>query len=553
MARFLRFAVDQVLQGKAGDLKEYLIGVEVFDRADTYDPRVDPIVRVEARRLRAKLKSYYEHAGERDEILIDFATGTYAPEIRLRENPREVPDPPASTMAVLPFANLSGSADNDYFSDGLTEELIHALTKFSGMRVLAWNSAARLRGIEQDVHEIRRQLHVANVLTGSVRIAGSSLRVRAQLIDTATGIYLWSETFDRQMQDVFAIQEEIARAIVRTLRVQLATGAKIGIGARTPTSVSAYDLSLKGRYHLHRRTPGELAQALQYFEAAADADPASALAYAGIADALCLHVDYGLLHPADGIPKVRAAATRAIEIDPGLAEAYPSLAVIRAHWDREWADAECLYRKAILLNPGYATAHHWLATDYLAVVGRLDEARHEIDIALQLDPLSSIIHEGRASLSTYERSYDEAIRAYRELVEFDPSFYKAYTGMGRAHALQGNYREALALLEKGRSLAGDVPNILGALGQVLAFAGDFERARQILAQLTAKSIEFYVPSTCFALIHLGLADVDRALDWLEKGCEQRELPMATLKIHPIYDPLRSEPRFQAILQRMRFP
>ena len=553
MVRFLRLAVERTLEGKADELKEYLIGVEVFDRPSSYDPRVDPIVRVEARRLRSKLKAYYAGDGNNDPVRIEFRTGSYAPQIRMLGDGSAASRPDIHTIAVLPFANLSASAENDYFSDGLTEELIHALTRLRGMRVVAWNSAARLRGVDQDMQEVRRQLQVANVLTGSVRIAGPSLRVRAQLIDIATGVYLWSETFDRPMQDVFAIQEEIARNIVRTLRLQLSSGAEAALLARPHTSVSSYDYYLKGRYHLHRRTPDDLARGLQYFEAAVAVDPDSALAHAGLADAYVLLVDYGLLHPTKGVPKVRAAATRAIELDPTLADAYPSLAVIRAQWDREWQDAEDLYRKAIGLNPGCATAHHWLATDFLAVVGRLDEGELELEIALQLDPLSSIIHEGRASFSIWRRQYDEAVRRYCEIREFDPTFYKAYTGLGRVYALQGKYTDALAMLEKGRALAGDVPNILGAMGEIFALSGDTASARRILAELTARALDSYVPSTCFARVHSGLGEVERALDWLEKGCEQRELPMAMLKVHPVYDPLRDEPRFQAVVERMRFP
>ena len=553
MVRFLRLAVERTLEGKADELKEYLIGVEVFDRPSSYDPRVDPIVRVEARRLRSKLKAYYAGDGNNDPVRIEFRTGSYAPQIRMLGDGSVASRPDIHTIAVLPFANLSASAENDYFSDGLTEELIHALTRLRGMRVVAWNSAARLRGVEQDIQEVRRQLQVANVLTGSVRIAGPSLRVRAQLIDIATGVYLWSETFDRPMQDVFAIQEEIARNIVRTLRLQLSSGAEAALLARPHTSVSSYDYYLKGRYHLHRRTPDDLARGLQYFEAAVAVDPDSALAHAGLADAYVLLVDYGLLHPTKGVPKVRAAATRAIELDPTLADAYPSLAVIRAQWDREWQDAEDLYRKAIGLNPGCATAHHWLATDFLAVVGRLDEGELELEIALQLDPLSSIIHEGRASFSIWRRQYDEAVRRYCEIREFDPTFYKAYTGLGRVYALQGKYTDALAMLEKGRALAGDVPNILGAMGEIFALSGDTASARRILAELTARALDSYVPSTCFARVHSGLGEVERALDWLEKGCEQRELPMAMLKVHPVYDPLRDEPRFQEVVERMRFP
>jgi serine/threonine-protein kinase len=317
--------------------------------------------------------------------------------------------------------------------------------------------------------------------------------------------------------------------------------------------VSSYDYYLKGRYHLHRRTAHDMALSVRCFEAAVAADEGSALAYSGMADAYCLQVDYGLLHPAEGVPKVKAAASRAIELDSSLAEAYPSLAVIRAHWDRDWVDAERLYRQAIALNPGYATAHHWLATDHLSPVGRLTEARSEIAIALELDPLSSIIHEGRASFSTLERRYDEAIQAYRQLAELDPTFYKAYTGMGRAQAQMGNYGEALALLQKGRTLGGDVPHILAAMGQIFAVSGDTDSARGVLAQLTARSLGGHVSSTCFALVHMGLGETEQALDWLEKGCAQHELPMAMVKVHPVYDPLRSQDRFHAIVRDMRFP
>jgi len=555
MARFLRLAVDRTLEGRAGELKEYLIGVEVFDRKPSYDPRVDPIVRVEARRLRSKLKAYYEGDGRNDPVLFEFGTGGYVPQIKERPespaSPRVNLQPAEGTVAVLPFANLSGSAENDYFSDGLTEELIHALTKVEGMRVVAWNSAARMRGVEEDIREVRRQLQVANALLGSVRISGSSLRVRAQLIDTETGVYLWSETFDRSMQDVFAIQEEIARAIVRTLRVQLAGSAETALAGRGRPSVGSYDYYLKGRYHWHRRTPDDLARAEKYFQAAIEADSESALPYAGLADSYVLLVDYGMMASGEGIPKVKAAATRAIELDPNLAEAYPALAMVHSHFDWEWQEAEAMYRKAIALNPGYATAHHWLGIDLLAMLGRFDEATAEIEIALGLDPLSSILYEGRASIWLLQREYEAAIGVCRGILEFDPTFYKAYTSMGRAYAQMGRYSDALSMLEKGRSLGGDIPNILAAMGQVFGLSGDHAAARGVLAQLEARSVERYVPSTAFAIVHLGLGEKEQALDWLEKSCGQRELPLAALKVHPVYDELRGAPRFEALLKRLR--
>jgi serine/threonine-protein kinase len=549
MGRFLRYAVELTLEGRAGELKEYSLGLEVFDRKSNYDPRVDPIVRVEARRLRSKLKAYYEGDGHDDPVIFEFSTGTYAPQIRMRSQRFDEIRPDANTVAVLPFTNLSPTGGYDYFTDGLTEELIHALTRIRGMRVVAWNSAARMRDVGEDLPEVRRRLRVAYVLTGSARIAGTSLRVRAQLIDTETGVYLWSETFDRQMEDVFQIQEEIARAIVG-IHVKMTGGQESAMAMRNPTGVNSYDYYLKGRYHWHRRTPQDLSRSVSYFEAALDADPNSALAYAGVADAYVLLVDHGAIHPAEGIPKARAAAARAIQIDPNLAEAYPALAVIRSHCEGRWKEAESLYRKAIALNPGYATAHHWLGIDCLALMGRLDEGLAELDIAVQLDPLSSVLHEGRAYFSLLRRDYEDAIRQHREVLEFDPGFYRACTAIGRAYIQLGRYSEALEMLEKGRSLGGDVPHILGAIGQAFALSGDDRAARGVLAKLQLLAAQGYVPSSCFAVVHLGLGENEIALDWLERGCEQHEMTVSVLKVHPVYDCLRSEARFQAILKKL---
>jgi serine/threonine-protein kinase len=557
MGRFLRLAVERSLEGKSDELKEYLLGLEVFDRKSSFDPRMDPIVRVEARRLRSKLKAYYEGDGRGDPVLIEFPPGSYAPVIRPRqESQTPLASPPAApgviTTAVLPFVNLGPDPEHEYFSDGLTEELIHALTKLPGMRVVAWNSAARMRDRQQDIVAIGRQLQVSTVMTGSVRIAGTSLRVRAQLIDTETGVYLWSETFDRRMQDIFAIQEEIALAIVRTLRPQLGAGREAALIGRSRTTIGAYDWYLKGRYLWHRRTPEHLRRSVECFERAIELDAESALAFAGLADAYSLLADYGLMYPTEAVPRAKAAAERAIAIDPGLAEPHCSLAFIRGIYEWDWEDAERLYLRAIALNPGYATAHHWLGVDHYAVLGRLEEGLTEIEIAAQLDPLSGIILEGRAFLLTLQRKYEAAIEQYREILQLDPQFYKGYTSMGRTLGLMGRYAEALAMLQKGREIAGDVPNILSAMAQLHARAGDERRAREMLAELEQLSRTRHVPSTCFAIVQIGLGDHARALDWLEKGCDLRESPLTGLKMHPLYDPLRGEPRFQALLKRLRF-
>jgi tetratricopeptide (TPR) repeat protein len=252
-----------------------------------------------------------------------------------------------------------------------------------------------------------------------------------------------------------------------------------------------------------------------------------------------------------GIPRAKAAAQRAIELDPLLAEAYPSLAVIRSHCDHQWEESEALYRKAIALNPGYATAHLWLGGDCLALLGRLDEALQELDLALELDPLSAITHEVRGFIHLVKRDYEKAIRCYSEILEFDPSSFRAYAAIGRALGLQGKYTDALAMLEKARSMEEGVPSILAAMGQIFGQSGDRTAARGLLARLEARARERHVASTCFAVVHVGLGEKETALDWLERAFEQREMTLPSLGVNPVYESLHGEPRFQELLKRLR--
>jgi TolB-like protein len=553
MSRFLRFTVERALAGQSDQLKEYVLGVEVFDRKGSYDPRVDPIVRVEARRLRSKLKSYYDGEGRADDLIIEFPKGTYAPVFRSRSAAPEPVTPGAisqTAIAVLPFSNLSAEPDTEYFSDGLTEELIHGLTKVGGLMVVAWNSAVRLKGQSYDVREIGRQLNVSTVLVGSVRSSGERLRVMTQLIDTSNGRYLWSETYDRRMPDLFAIQEEISCAIVKTLRIKLLDRPGAPLIRRGAYNLEAYNLYLKGRFHWNKRTVDGLKRGVHYFEQAIAVDPAFALGHAGLADSYSLMADYGLVSPGEMMPAAESAARKALELDPTLAEAHSSLALIRSNYFWQWADAEEHYLRAMELNPGYATAHHWYSVDHLAMLGRMEEAMAEIEIAQQLDPLSPIIREGKGFLFMLSRRYDEAIEEYRQMLELDSFFYKAFTAMGRAYSLKGMYEEAITMLQKGRSLSGDIPNILGCLGQTYALASRPADARRLLDELSELSTRRHVPSSCRALIHLGLGEKDRALDCLELGVQKREMPMAALNVHPAYDDLRGEPRFRELLRKI---
>jgi TolB-like protein/Flp pilus assembly protein TadD len=551
MRRFLTLAVSETLAGRAAALKEYTIAVEAFDRPPSFNPAIDPIVRVEARRLRAKLEKYYRGEGRDDRVVIELPKGSYAPRFRLREAPQPQPEsrPATKTIAVLPFRNLGSSPDSAYFSDGLTWELIHRLTRIGGLCVIAWSSAEQARAAG-DASAAGAMLKARNVLTGSVRQWNAHLRVTAQLIDSDSGVYLWSETYDRRLEDVFAIQDEIAQAIVSKLSVEL--GEERSEPQAPRYNVEAYRIYLHARALWNRRTEPDLRKSIELFERAAALDPEFALAYAGVADAHALLADYAQEPPGAAMPAAKTAALRALAIDPTLGEAHCSLAFISSHFERDWNTAEVHYRRALDLNPGYATTHHWFGVDYLAILGRFKEALAEIDIARQLDPLSQIICEGRGLVLMLEGRYDEAVEHYREMIRRDPSFYKAHTGLGRTLLQMGRYEEALENLERGRRIAGDIAYILGAMGQAYGLSGRTEQAREVLEKLSAMAQRRYVPSTCFALVHAGLGEKTAALGWLQRGVDSRELPVVALYTHPAYDSLRDEPVFEDLLRQLGF-
>ena len=552
LARFLTFTVEQMLEGRGDQLKEFVIGVEVFDKTEKYDPRMDPIVRVEARRLREKLRKYYETEGRQDPVHIEFPTGSYAPVVQTRD--ATTLSGPAgaaveNAIAVLPFSNLSSEQENEYFSDGLTEELINALTKVDGLRVVAWSTAFQLKGKARDIRRIAEQLRVRAVLEGSVRRTCDRLRITAQLVDAVDGHYLWSETYERPLKDIFAIEDEISSAIVGALRIKLTGPAGRSLVTRYTENIQAYHLYFKGRFYWNKRTEEDFYKALGYFEQAIQIDPNHAPAYAGMADCYIMLGEHGSVPAISIMRKARATATRALEIDARLAEAHVSLGTVAALYEWNWPESERHFRRALELNPSYATAHHWYGYDYLAPQGRLNEAIAELERAHHLDPLSLIIMTCLGTLYDMLREYKRACECYGKVFDIDPGFVRAYLSAGRSYLHQDMPREAIASFEKARELTPSSPVPLALLAHAYNVSGARAEADRLRQALDRFARTCCVSSYLMARAYLGF-DQDRTFELLEKALEERDPRLAHINVSPIWDGVRADPRFAALVSRM---
>ena len=456
--------------------------------------------------------------------------------------------PRATSIAVLPFANMSPDGANEYFSDGMTEEIMTALSKVEGLRVAARTSAFAFKGKSESVSEIGRQLRVGTVLEGSVRRAGDRLRVTAQLINVKDGYHLWANAYDRDLRDVFAVQEEIAQAIVGALRVKL-SGEATAMAVRPTADLTAYDLYLKGRHAVNQRTGASLLQAMDYFEQAIARDPRFAQAYAGLADAYVLLPVYSATNPSETWPKGRAAAERALALDSTLAEAHTTLAYGNFLFDWDWRAAEQGFRRAIALNPAYATAHHWYG-DYLGGRGNLEGYLQELRRAQALDPLSRQIgtEVGRALYAL--RRNDEAVAQLQQVLRADPEFASAHVTLGRVYIQQGRLAEAIGEFQKGVELRGRRASDVAELAYAYAVAGKRSEAQRLLAELEGRSRREYVPTLPFAIVYMGLGEDGRAFDWLERGVAEHNPDLAESIFYPRFDPLRSHPRYAPLLQAL---
>lgn len=553
LSRFLRFAVQTAARGQTAQLKEYAVALAVFDKRDSFDPRYDPIVRVEAGRLRTRLKHYYATEGQQDPLLIELPKGSYVPRFATQKADAPETDHPSyslNSIAVLPFSDHSPHRDQEYFCDGMTEELINALTKLRGLQVSAWTSALRLRGKTDDILKISQQLKVGAVVAGSVRKAGDRLRITVQLIGTADGCYLWSEIYDRELKDVFLIQEEISQAIVTKLKVQIAGGQSKHLIRRYTENFEAYNLYLKGRYHWNQRSERSLKKGIDYFEQAIALDPQYALAYSGLADSYSLLGNYGVLPAKNVKAKAMTAALKAVEIDPTLAEAHTALGHVKATYCWDWPGAREEYRTAISLNSAYATVHHWHAITYLAPLGMLDAALAEMKKAEELDPVSVSIKRDLAVIYYYSRRYEEAAEHCQGAIELDRNFHGSYWALGLAYEGLSLYAESVAAFQKGLALAPDTPRLLGSLGHAYAAWGKHAEAYEVLDRLNRLSAVNYVSPFDFALVHAGLGDTDSFFECLEAAYKSRSYELVSTRVDPKFDSIRSDPRFSKLLRRL---
>jgi TolB-like protein/DNA-binding SARP family transcriptional activator/Tfp pilus assembly protein PilF len=473
---------------------------------------------------------------------------------------RQEPAPPASlpggaTIAVLPFADVSPARDNEYFSDGLTEEIMNALARVEGVQVAARTSAFQFKGRNPDVREVGRQLSVRSVLEGSVRKSDDRLKITVRLVDVASGYDLWSETYERRLDDVFEVQDEIARSVVGALRVRLVGGADRTLVQGSTDDAEAYNLYLRGRYHWHQRTREGFGLAISHFQQAAERDPDYALAHSGIADVYSLLASevYGVLPPREAMPRAKAAAQRALELDPELAEAHATLANINMIYDWDWAAAEAGFRRAMALNPAYTPGRHWYSL-LLVASGRPEEGLAETRRARELDPLSLVMSTGLARILYFTREHDRAIAEYRRALEMDSTFVTAHLGVGLAYLQKGEPERALAAFRTAERLTGPQPVVIALIGHAHGMAGREAEARRLLAELQARAGSGqYVPPEYLALVHVGLGERSQALDWLERAHENRSATLAYLGVEPLLDPLRGEPRFRAVLARIGLP
>ena len=458
-----------------------------------------------------------------------------------------------NSLAVLPLVNASGNPEAEYLSDGITESLINSLSRLPGLRVMSFNSVLRYKGRGADAREVGRTLGVEAVLTGRVAQRGDGLVVSVELVDVRDNSHVWGERYDRRLSDLLAVQGEISREVLEKLRPRLTGEQERRATRRYTENAEAYKLYLKGRFYWNKRTFDGLKKGVEHFQRALELDPNYALAYSGLADSY-YNLSFVGMVPADGArPEVLEAARRAVELDPNLPEARTSLAAAKERFEWDWVGAEREYKRALELNPEYATAHHRYGMFLAGVQGRYDEALAELKRALELDPASLIINADLGHVYYLMRRYDLAIDQLLKTIELDPNFPRSHFYLANCYTQTGRYDEAVGEMQKAAELLGS-DSFKGQLGYVYAVAGRRDEALRILAELKEAARGRYVPGGQVMWVYVGLGDKDRAFEYLEKGFKGAGpgLPLS-LRADPKFDRMRSDPRFADLLRRMGLP
>ena len=456
------------------------------------------------------------------------------------------------SLLVLPLENLSRDPEQEYFADGLTEELITRLARIGALRVLSRTTAMHYKGVRRPLPEIARELQVDGVVEGTVLRSGEQVRISAQLIHAPTDTHLWADSYERDLRNILALQSEVAQAIAREVQVKLTPEERARFAEVAPVNPEAYEAYLKGRYHWNRRSAADLPMAVRCFQQAIAKDSAYAAAYAGLADSLSSFGTWSFVSPNEGCAKAKGPALRALDLDPSLGEAHVSLAWIKAWYDYDFVAAEGEFERAIELNPRYPTAHYWFGF-FLAYMGRYEEGYTELQRAIRLDPLSAVIHWGFGFVYWCSRRYDQAIEELTKAVELDPTFAPAYAFLGWVYSLRSSHEVAITSLRRAVQLSQGASQWLGSLGEAYAAGGNCDEARKILEQLNDLSKERYVTPYIVGRIYTALGEKDEAIRWLETAYQERAAWMVVLKTDPHLDALRSDLRFQDLLHRMNFP
>jgi TolB-like protein/Tfp pilus assembly protein PilF len=459
---------------------------------------------------------------------------------------------PKDRIAILPLTNISPDTADEYFADGLTEELISSVSRTKGLRVIARTSVMRCKDTKMSIAEIGRELNVGSVLEGSIRKSGNKIRISVQFVDTVNEEPQWSQDYDREIQDVLEIQSDIARKVAEALREHVLGDVRRSEKGRATNSPDAYLNYLRGRQLWNQRTEKSLKQAIDFFNNALKIDENYAMAYTGLADSYATLAFLEFMAPHEADPKAREAAEKALSLDGQLAEAHTSLGLIKFQYDWDWKGAEQELKKAISINPSYAPAHHFYA-DYLKAMGRFDEALTEIEQAQALDPLSLAISTGVGHVLYLSRQYDEAIVQYQRAVDLDPDFMISHVWFGRPYLEKGMYEQAISELETAVRLSGESTLALAMLGHGLASAGRGDEAREILEKLKERSKRQYVPSYWIAVIYNGFKDKEQVIHWMKKAYAERSSWLVWTNVEPRFDWLRDDPDVAELLKAMKFP